>query len=62
MLGSAHGAIYTACASGVATPAMELDAGATYLAVCACYDEGVEAAFELIVYSSSQNLAVTRVH
>jgi calpain-7 len=62
VVGTSHTGIYTACASGVATPPMELDAGVRYLAVLACYDEGVDAAFELCVYSSSRNLTVTRVH
>lgn len=60
-VGTSHAGIYTACASGVATAPLELDAGATYLAVLACYDEGVEAGFELVVYSSSRNVTVTRV-
>lgn len=60
VVGTAHGAVYTACSCGVATAAIELDAGSPYLAVCACYDEGVEAPFELIVYSS-KTLSVARV-
>lgn len=59
-IGMSHTGIYTACASGVATPPLEVDAGAAYLAVLACYDEGVEAGFELTVYSSSRNVTVTR--
>lgn len=61
VVASAHRGIYTACASGVALPTVELDAGVKYLAVLACYNEGVDADFELIVYSSSRKLIVTRM-